>query len=82
MCPQRFVPHSYDANKLAVLQQVFDDIWAEVVRLYPNREQSTDEEIRTELAKEIVAYASTGVSDPEELGMRALKSLSNFGLLR
>jgi hypothetical protein len=65
MCPQRFVPHSYDAAKLAVLQQVFEDTWAQVVREHPNREPSRDEEIRTELAREIVAYASTGISDPE-----------------
>jgi hypothetical protein len=81
MCPQRFVPSSYDANKLAVLQQVFEDTWAEIIRLHPDREPSHDEEIRTELAREIVAFASAGVSDPDEIGKWALKSVRNLGLL-
>jgi hypothetical protein len=40
MCPQRFVPHSYDANKLAGLQQVFNETWEQVVQQFPNREPS------------------------------------------
>jgi hypothetical protein len=80
--PATVRPEFYDASKLAVLQQVFEDTWAEVVRQHPDREPSKDEEVRTELAREIVAFASTGVSDPNELGRWALKSVRNLGLLR
>jgi hypothetical protein len=60
----------------------FDQIWERVVLEHPNREPSRDDEVRTELAREIVAYASTGISDPDELGKWALKSLRHVGLLR
>jgi hypothetical protein len=82
MCPQRFVPPSFDPSKLGVLEQVFDSTW-ELIRLaYPNRDPSKDEEVRTELAKAIAAEACTGVSEPNVLCKLALKSLFGTGRFR
>jgi hypothetical protein len=82
MCPQRFLPKSYDASKIPILQEVFDGTW-ELVRLtYPNRDLSKDEEARTELAKEIATHASRGVSEPAALLKLALKRLIGAGRFR
>jgi hypothetical protein len=82
MCPQRFVPQSYDADKLRLLQQVFDGTWDLIELTYPNRDLSKDEEVRTKLAKEIVTQATAGASEPEMLCKLALKRLRVAGLLR
>jgi hypothetical protein len=81
MCPQRFVPASYNnPEKLRVLQEVFDVTW-DLVRLsYPNRDASRDDEMRIEIAREIAVQASTGVSEPHVLCKLTLKSL--IGRLR
>lgn len=75
MCPQRFVPQSYDAEKLSVLQQAFDAAWKHIESRTTRRALAVDEELRTLLAKAVVEHASTGISDPEELGRLAVKSV-------
>jgi hypothetical protein len=70
--PRRFVPADYDADKLRVLQQVFDETWEEVAHLYPSE---SAEEARTILAKAVVAAASGGISDMSQLRDRALQTL-------
>ena len=70
--PRRFVPADYDADKLRVLQQVFDESWEKVAHLYPSE---SAEEARTVLAKAVVAAASEGISDIDELRERALQAL-------
>jgi hypothetical protein len=75
MCPQRFVPSYYDSEKLRVLQQAFDDAW-EVIPTPLH----TDE-LRDELAKAIVTYASNGVSDLDQLRDLAFKALRDRGRL-
>jgi hypothetical protein len=46
MCPQRFVPESYDAEKLRVLQQVFDRAWEQLTLQYAHRDPTKEEELR------------------------------------
>ena len=82
MSPQRFVPHSYDASRLEMLQQVFDGTWELIKLTYPNRDLRKDDKLRTELAKEIAAHASTGVGEPQLLLKLALKRLLGTGRLR
>jgi hypothetical protein len=35
MCPQRFVPESYDPEKLHMMQQVFESVWDEFTPRHP-----------------------------------------------
>jgi hypothetical protein len=80
MCPKRFVPESYDPEKLRILQQVFDSVWDQVSLQYPSGDTGRDEELRTELARAIVAEANEGVTDPVELGRVAVMALERrFG---
>ena len=75
MSTQKFSPATYDAAALRVLQQVFDSAWARIEAERPLRDRQKDEELRTRIAKAIVAQASLGVSDPEELREAALRDL-------
>jgi hypothetical protein len=75
MSTHRFSPVTYDAAALRVLQQVFDSAWATIEAARPSRDRTKDEELRTRIAKAIVAQASEGVSDPEELREAALRDL-------
>ena len=77
MCPQRFVPESYDAEKLNVLQQAFDAAWKQIASKTSQKDLASDEELRTLLAKAVVDHASTGISDPDELARSAIKSVCN-----
>ncbi len=76
MCPQRFAPDSFDADKLRILQQVFDSTWEQVLADHPSRDGSNDEDLRTQLAKLIVLSAEEGISDAERLRAIAAETLA------
>jgi hypothetical protein len=75
MSPHRFVPASYDPEKLRILQQVFDNTWEQFAREHPNRDVAIDEALRTDLARTIVEVAD-GITDPEELRRLAMQALN------
>ena len=75
MCPQRFVPSSYDSEKLLVLQQAFD----EALNLIADAVKT--EELSEELAKAIVTHATDGIIDADELRDLSLRSLRERGLV-
>jgi hypothetical protein len=71
--PQRFVPADYDPAKLQVLQRAFDVAWAEVADRYNSADNA--EEARGILAQAVVAAASEGVANIDQLRDRALAAL-------
>jgi hypothetical protein len=75
MCPQRFAPKSYDAAKLALLQEVFDKSWHVLALRFPNRTKLEEDHIKTVLAKAIVELSVEGAVDGPELFKRSLKSV-------
>jgi hypothetical protein len=77
VCPQRFVPESYNPEKLRLLQQVFDDTWEQFALEHPTRDLAKDEEWRTQLARAIVAHAD-GLADPDELRRLAKEKLTSL----
>ena len=81
MCPQRFVPKSFNAVKLATLQQVFDETWKALSARYSFRDRRKEQDIRTSLAKTIVAEASRGQFNPDKLRRVAMKHLRDAGML-
>ena len=70
--PQRFVPADYDPAKLQVLQQAFDEAWAKVADRYS---AENAEEARAILAQAVVAAASEGEANFDQLRDRALAEL-------
>ena len=78
MCPQRFVPESYDAEKLRFLQKVFDNTWEQYMAEHLSRDQAKDEALRAALAQAIVEHAD-GLDDPVELGRLATQTLDRRG---
>ena len=70
--PQRFVPADYDPAALQVLQRAFDVAWAEVADRYS---AENAEEARAILAQAVVAAASEGVTNIDQLRDRALAAL-------
>jgi hypothetical protein len=71
--PKRFVPADYDPAKLQVLQQAFDIAWAEVADRYS---AENAEDARAMLAHAMVAAASEGVANLDQLRERALAALN------
>ena len=70
--PKRFVPADYDPAKLQVLQQAFEEAWEEVAARYS---AENAEEARAILARAVVAAASEGVANLDQLRERALAAL-------
>jgi hypothetical protein len=75
MCPQRFAPKSYDAAKLALLQEVFDKSWHVLELRFPDLTELEKDNIKTVLAKAIVELSVEGVFDGPELFRRSLKNV-------
>jgi hypothetical protein len=65
--PHRFAPKSYDARKLAILQDTFDETWQLLTLRFPTRTKKEDEHYRSLLAKVIVDMSLRGINDPQEL---------------
>jgi hypothetical protein len=75
MSAHRFAPKSYDAAKLCLLQDVFDETWQLLVLRFPNRTRQEEERIKTVLAKTIVDLSVEGTFESSELFRRSLKSV-------
>jgi hypothetical protein len=75
MCPQRFVPKDYDARKLAILQDTFDETWQLLKLRFPVRSKEDDERYRAVLAKVIADMAQRGIADPRELFQGSIKAV-------
>jgi hypothetical protein len=73
--PQRFVPADYDPAKLQVLQQAFNEAWAEVADHYS---AENVDEARSILAQAVVAAAAEGVANIDHLRDRALAALDGY----
>jgi hypothetical protein len=75
MCPQRFAPKTYDAAKLAALQDAYDETW-KILRLrFPSSTKKEEECRRAILAKCIVDLSMEGVFDGRQLFRRCLKTV-------
>jgi hypothetical protein len=74
--PQRFVPADYDPAKLQVLQRAFDVAWAEVAQRYS---PENAEAARGILAQAVVAAASEGIANIDQLRDKALRALDCDG---
>ena len=72
--PKRFVPADYDPAKLQVLQQAFEEAWEEAAARYS---AENAEEARAILARAVVAAASEGVANLDQLRERALAALDD-----
>jgi hypothetical protein len=70
--PRRFVPADYDPAKLQVLQQAFNEAWAEVADRYS---AENAEEARSIIAQAVVAAAAEGIANIDQLRDRALAAL-------
>jgi hypothetical protein len=75
MRPQWFAPKSYDAAKLAVLQDVFDKAWKILELRFPARSEEEEERIKTVLAKTIEELSNEGVFDAQDLFRQSLKGV-------
>ena len=80
MSPQKFLPASYDTNRLAALQDVYDTAWGLLRLQYPDRTRAEEEELQAHLARSIAALAEAGITDQAELfrlGLMELHSTMN-----
>jgi hypothetical protein len=68
---------SFQSEDIAVLQNVFDDVWSTIVTHRPN--QAEDDELKTMVSERLCAIAASGVLDPDQLRSR---TLADFDLSR
>ena len=68
-------PTAYDDESLSALERAFNDALAMLKVDDPFRDWAMDSELKTTLAERLFALLATGVTDPDELRVRALESL-------
>jgi hypothetical protein len=71
----RHPPRSYDEETLSALEQAFRDAWAVLEARDPLRDWVKDGQVSSDLSEKLMALADKGITKPEELCKRALKSL-------
>ncbi|XSG81744.1 MAG: hypothetical protein ACPW61_11795 [Methyloligella sp. ZOD6] len=69
---------AFDSEKLAIVQQAFDTAWVELRQTGFASDEATDGELRSLLGEKIMALASAGEFDRNQLVSRALKSFRNL----
>lgn len=67
-------PH-YDTTRLMALEMAMNSVWSTLQAHDPLRDWSKDDELKTLLAKKIMAIAETGVLDPQEVRAKALNDM-------
>ena len=65
---------AFDSEKLDLVQEAFDAAWLELSTVGFTQNEATDGELRSLLGEKIMALASAGVFDRNQLVSRALKS--------
>ncbi len=68
-------PTDHDGETLLALERAVNDAVATLKVNDPFRDWAKDGELRTKLAERLFALLARGVTDPDELRMRALESL-------
>jgi hypothetical protein len=71
----RYGSRSYDQATLAALEQAFCDAWAVLEARNPVRDWIKDGQLSFALSEKLMALVNKGITKPEELCRRALKSL-------
>jgi hypothetical protein len=74
MASQNKVSH-YDEETLAALDAALLDVWQVIKARSPNPNWVGEPELKTALARRLMALADSGVKDPHELRNRTLQSL-------
>ena len=68
------LPHTYSPEALEGLQEAFEDVW---VTLYsPMPQDGAGEILRARLGQTLVTLAGEGITDPQELKLRALERMA------
>jgi hypothetical protein len=75
MGSHKFPIHSYDSSTLDKLNQAFETAWAAFNANRSPQDPKPDDELRTVLAKSIMALAASGETDPKKLWVQALENL-------
>jgi hypothetical protein len=68
-------PGSFDAHKMALLQEVFDSAWSHLQAVRGARPAQQDAELKKILGQRIMAAAETGETDPATLCRTAIQGL-------
>jgi hypothetical protein len=68
-------PGSFDADKMALLQRVFDSAWSRLQAVRGARPAQQDAELKKILGERIMAAAVTGETDPATLCRAAIQGL-------
>ena len=71
----RHPPRPYDKATLAALEQAISDAWAVLEARDPLRDWVKDGQLSSNLSEKLMALADKGITKPDELCKRALKSL-------
>ncbi len=71
----RHPPRFYDDETRSALEQAFSDAWAALKARYPSRDWIKDGQLSSDLSEKLMALADKGITNPDELCKRALKSL-------
>ena len=66
--------HSYDEATLPLLAQAFSDTWIMLSERDPHRDCQRDNQLKTDLAEELMALVDEGVTDPNALCRLAFES--------
>jgi translation initiation factor 2 alpha subunit (eIF-2alpha) len=67
--------HFYDEETRSALEQAFSDAWAALKARNPSRDWIKDGQLSSDLTEKLMALADKGITKPDELCKRALKSL-------
>jgi hypothetical protein len=70
-----YPPTTHDEESLSALEGAFNDTLATLKVDDPFRDWNKDDELRATLAEELRALMARGVTDPDELRVRALENL-------
>ena len=68
-------PGSFDADKMALLQEAFDSAWSRMQAVRGARPAQQDAELKKMLGERIMAAAVTGETDPATLCRTAIQGL-------
>ena len=74
MSSSRSISSHCDPKTLAAIDLAFDGAWSALVMRDLLARFANDCELRAELSQRLVVLASDGITDPDELGRKALAS--------
>jgi len=69
------LPDSYSPSVLDAIEQAFSFIW-KTLYAHVSSDNRQAEELKIHLSRTLVSLVSDGITDPQELGRKALESMA------